>query len=129
MEKYQIIYADPPYRYQFSRPTASRGGSRGNGYSGGVDYYYNTMAIEDIKMLPIRSLSQDNSALFLWATNPLLPEALAIMSAWGFDYKTNIIWHKDRCKGMGYWFRGHTELLLLGIKGRVKAFRSLEHNI
>ena len=67
--------------------------------------------------------------LFLWATNPLLPEALETMKAWGFKYKTMITWHKERCKGMGYWFRGHTEHILVGVKGNVKAFRSLEHNI
>jgi len=129
MKKYQIIYADPPYSYAFSKPTASKGGSRGDGYSGGVSYYYNTMSIEDIRQLPVNQLTGERAALFLWATNPLLPEALSVMRAWGFKYKTNIVWHKERSKGMGYWFRGHTELLLLGIKGRVTAFRSREHNI
>ena len=129
MKKYQVIYADPPWSYQFSNPTASKGGSRGNGYSGGVNYYYDTMTTDDIKKMPVKDIAEVNSALFLWVTNPLLPEVLEVMEAWGFNYKTNIVWHKENCKGMGYWFRGHTELLLLGIKGKVKAFRSLEHNI
>jgi len=128
-KKYSVIYADPAWSYDFKDPTASKGGAKGSGYSAGVNYYYGTMTIEEILRLPVKDICEKNAVCFLWATNPLLPEALATMKAWGFKYKTCITWHKERCKGMGYWFRGHTEHLLLGTKGTVKAFRSLEHNI
>jgi N6-adenosine-specific RNA methylase IME4 len=60
---------------------------------------------------------KDNSVLFMWATAPKLPEALQVMKAWGFEYKTNAIWDKETI-GMGYWFRGQHELLLVGVKGK-----------
>ena len=126
---YSVFYADPPWSYDFKEPTASPGGSKGSGYSSGVDYYYNTMSIKEIYQLPISQMADKNAVCFMWATNPLMPEAFETMKCWGFKYKTMITWHKERCKGMGYWFRGHTEHLLLGVRGNVKAFRSLEHNI
>ena len=127
--KYQVIYADPPWSYDCKEPTASKGGAKGSGYSGGVNYYYATMSTKEIMDMPIKNISADDCVLFLWATNPLLPEAMETMTRWGFKYKTTLTWHKLRCKGMGYWFRGHTEFLLFGVMGHVKAFRSLEHNI
>lgn len=128
-KRYSVIYADPAWSYDFKEPTASKGGARGSGYSAGVNYYYGTMTIEQIMKLPVAGICEKDAALFLWATNPLLPEALETMKQWGFKYKTMITWHKERCKGMRYWFRGHTEHILVGVKGKVKAFRSLEHNI
>jgi len=128
-KRYSVIYADPAWSYDFKEPTASKGGAKGSGYSAGVDYYYGTMTIEQIMKLPVADICEKDAVLFLWATNPLLPEALETMKKWGFKYKTMITWHKERCKGMGYWFRGHTEHILVGVKGKVKAFRSLEHNI
>jgi len=128
-KKYSVIYADPAWSYNFKEPTASKGGAKGSGYSGGVNYYYGTMTTDEILKLPVDEICEKDAVLFLWATNPLLPEAIETIKAWGFKYKTCITWHKDRCKGMGYWFRGHTEHLLLGVRGSVKAFRSLEHNI
>ena len=128
-KKYEVVYADPPWSYKFNKPTASKGGSKGDGYSAGVNYYYDTMTMQEIKEMPLKELTAKNAVLFMWATNPLLPEALETMKEWGFKYKTCITWKKERCKGMGYWFRGHTEHLLFGVKGKVKAFRSLEHNI
>lgn len=128
-KKYKVIYADPPWRYSFSKPTASKGGNKGDGYSAGVNYYYDTMTLNEIKEIPINNLADRNAVLFLWATTPLLPEALETMKVWGFKYKSCITWKKERCKGMGYWFRGHTEHLLFGVKGKIKAFRSLKRNV
>ena len=128
-KKYSVVYADPAWSYDFKEPTASKGGAKGSGYSAGVNYYYGTMTTKQILELPVKKICEKDCVLFLWATNPLLPEALETMKAWGFKYKTMITWHKERCKGMGYWFRGHTEHILVGVKGNVKAFRSLEHNI
>jgi N6-adenosine-specific RNA methylase IME4 len=104
MKKYQIIYADPPWRYDFSKDKAD-----------GIEAHYPSMAIEDICALNVPS--EDNSVLYLWATAPKLLEALAVMKAWGFNYKTQAVWDKGWV-GMGYWFRGQHEMLLVGVKGK-----------
>lgn len=126
--KYQIIYADPPWDYNFKSPTASPRPPTSQ-RAGGASYYYPTMPTVQIKQLYVQPLCEDDCMLYLWATNPMMPDAFAVMRAWGFEYKTMITWHKLRCKGMGYWFRGHTEHLLFGVKGNIKPFRSLQHNI
>jgi len=72
------------------------------------------MLLEEIKVLDIPSA--ENSVLFLWATAPKLKEALEVMEAWGFSYRTCAVWDKEKI-GMGYWFRGQHELLLVGVKG------------
>lgn len=104
-KKYQIIYADPPWRYDFSKADNRK-----------IENQYPTMSIEDICKLPIPS--DENSILFLWATAPKLLEALEVMKAWGYTYKTHSVWDKETI-GMGYWFRGQHELLLVGVKGKV----------
>jgi len=103
-KKYKIIYADPPWRYQFSKDCSDE-----------IENHYPTMDLEDIKRLEIPS--DNNSVLFLWATAPKLEEALEVMEAWGFEYKTCAVWDKQWI-GMGYWFRGNHELLLVGTKGK-----------
>ena len=74
------------------------------------------MALDAIKALDIASIAADDCVLFLWATMPLLPEALGVMAAWSFAYKTGFVWTKDRV-GMGYWVRSQHELLLIGTHG------------
>ena len=127
-KKYQVVYADPPWGYKCVSPTASKRPPTSQ-RAGGVRYYYNTMATTEISNLPFDAFTHKDSVVFLWATVPMLPDAFVVLEAWGFTYKTMLTWHKLRCKGMGYWFRGHTEHLLLGTKGKVRAFRSLIHNI
>lgn len=100
---YDVIYADPPWRYDFAE-TDNRM----------IENKYPSMDIEDIKAIKVPA--DNNAVLFLWATAPKLIEALDVMKAWGFTYKTNAIWDKEII-GMGYWFRGQHELLLVGIKG------------
>ena len=104
--EYDVILADPPWRYDFSPTIAIN-----------IENHYPTMAIEDICNLEIPSAK--NSVLFLWATNPKLKEALQVMESWGFQYKTNICWDKQKptSSKMGYWFLGQHELLLVGTKG------------
>jgi len=129
-KRYSVIYADPAWGYQSSgTPAAKRPCLERGDKPHSVNHYYETMKPSDIMKLPVADISEKDAVLFLWATNPLLPEALETMKQWGFKYKTMITWHKERCKGMGYWFRGHTEHILVGVKGKVKAFRCLEHNI
>ena len=101
--KYDIIYADPPWRYDFCVDKKDR-----------IEEQYPTMSLQEIKDFKVPSA--DNAVLYLWATAPKLKEALEVMEAWGFEYKTHCIWDKMWI-GMGYWFRGQHELLLVGTKG------------
>jgi len=103
-KKYQILLADPPWRYDFSKDNSDK-----------IENHYPTMKVEDICALKIPSA--ENSVLYLWATAPKLLEALEVMKAWGFAYKTHAVWDKGWI-GMGYWFRGQHELLLVGVKGK-----------
>lgn len=103
--KYSLIYADPPWRYDFSQSESRE-----------IENHYPTMEVEDICKLPIGSLADDNCVLFLWATNPKLREALRVVEAWGFEYKTNMVWVKDKI-GMGYYARQKHEILLIATKG------------
>ena len=102
--KFDIIYADPPWRYNFSK-TKNRN----------IENKYPTMKLQEIKDFNVPSA--DNSVLYLWATAPKLKESLAVMESWGFEYKTHGIWDKEII-GMGYWWRGQHELLLIGTKGK-----------
>ena len=99
--EYDVIYADPPWDYSFK-------------FRGNPENHYPTMKTDDICKLEIPS--SPNAMLFLWATNPKLEEALQVISAWGFEYKTNIVWVKDRI-GTGHYVRGLHELLLICKKG------------
>lgn len=100
---FNVVYADPPWEYEVP-------------LRGDADTHYQTMKLESICELKVPSA--ENSILFLWATNPKLQEALTVMKAWGFNYRTNMVWVKDKI-GTGYYFRGQHELLLVGTKGNV----------
>jgi len=114
-KKYHTIYADPPWQFQNRTGKVAPEHKRLNRYE--------TMSLEDIKKLPVSSVAASKSHLYLWVPNALLPEGLAVMQAWGFEYKTNIIWEKVRKdgqpdgRGVGFYFRNVTEILLFGIKG------------
>lgn len=103
--KYGVIYADPPWRYGFSKSDSRK-----------IENQYPTMSVEEICALSVPS--DNDCVLYLWATAPKLPEAIKVMEAWGFDYKSCAVWDKE-ILGMGYWFRGQHELLLVGVKGHV----------
>jgi len=117
MKKYQIIYADPPWKYQ-------RGKSMGTNFQGAADAQYDCMPLEEIKNLPIKDLSDENCILFLWATFPLLKEALEVVEAWGFTYKTlGFSWIKTNKDGsplfgIGYYTKSNCEVCLLATKGK-----------
>jgi len=129
MKKYQVLYIDPPWSYNTNGAPASHRPCLDKGDKPhSVNHYYKTMSLNDIKTLPIQNLTDKNAIIFMWATNPLLPEAFEVLKSWNLKYKTCFTWHKINSKGMGYWFRGYTEHLLLAIKGNVKAFRCLEPN-
>jgi N6-adenosine-specific RNA methylase IME4 len=85
---------------------------------------YRTMDLAEICALPVASIAATPAHLYLWAPNALLGEGLAVMSAWGFTYKSNIVWHKLRAdggsdgRGVGFYFRNVTELVLFGVRGK-----------
>lgn len=87
---------------------------------------YNTLSTEEMKGLPVGELAAPQSHLYLWVPNALLPDGLALMEAWGFAYKTNLIWYKVRKdggpdgRGVGFYFRNVTEMVLFGVKGRLR---------
>lgn len=110
--KYQIIYADPPWEYKES--------GSGNRV---VSAHYPTMNIEDIKNLPIQNICDDTSILFMWCTFPRLEQGLEVIKAWGFEYYgLGFDWVKTNPKsgtpfwGMGYYTRQNTEVCLIGVK-------------
>ena len=108
-QKFSIIYADPPWQYDFTK-SANRE----------IENHYPTMDIEEIKALNVSEFCHTDAALYLWATAPKLRESLSVMEAWSFEYKTNMVWVKDRI-GMGYWARSQHELLLIGTRGNFPA--------
>jgi len=114
--RFGTILADPPW--QFTNRTGKvapehRRLSR-----------YGTMTLDDIAALPVEDAAAEVAHLYLWVPNALLPEGLRVMAAWGFAYKANIVWHKIRRdggsdgRGVGFYFRNVTELLLFGTRGR-----------
>lgn len=111
-KRYGVILADPEWRFE---PW-----SRSTGLDRAADNHYPTSVTEVIAARPVQDIAAKDCALFLWATVPMLPHALAVMEAWGFEYRSHFVWAKDRM-GTGYWNRNWHELLLLGIKGNVPA--------
>lgn len=114
-KKYQVIYADPPWSYR----DKCAAGNRGAGFK------YQVQDIEWIKSLPVADIADDNCVLFLWATMPLLQEALDTIAAWGFRYRTVAFnWvKKNKIKdswfwGMGNYTRSNSEVCLLAVKGK-----------
>ena len=115
IQKYQVIYADPPWDYQQCR------------LSGSAKKHYPTMRIEELCALPVAEIADRDCALFLWATFPQLPEALRLIQAWGFVYKTvAFVWLKQNRKALtwfyalGFWTRSNAEICLLATKGHPK---------
>ena len=103
--KYSLLLADPPWKYDFAETDNRQ-----------IENHYPTMEIEDICAL--QPPAMDDCVLFMWATAPKLREALQLLDAWGFSYKTHAIWDKQKI-GMGYWFRGQHELMLVATKGEM----------
>ena len=104
-KKYRVVYADPPWSYNDKQDTARLGGA---------EKHYNTMAIEDICAINVPT--EKNAVLFLWATSPLLPDALAVITNWGFTYKSSFVWDKVS-HSMGHYNSVRHEFLLIAVKG------------
>jgi N6-adenosine-specific RNA methylase IME4 len=109
-KRYGVIVADPEWQFEpWSRTT---------GMDRAAANHYPTSVLDAIKARDVPSISAKDCVLFLWATNPMLPHALLVMAAWGFDYKSNHVWGKDKA-GTGYWNREKHELLLIGTRGHI----------
>ena len=104
-EEFNLILADPPWQHdnQFSR--------------GAAQNHYPTMTLQDIKDMGAKLPAAKDSICFLWAVNSMLPEALEVLRAWNFQYKTNCVWTKEKI-GIGNWVRNQHEILLMGVKGK-----------
>ncbi len=116
--KYKVIYADPPWHFR----SYSKKGEERN-----ATQHYDCMSISDICNLPVSDLADDNCTLLMWAVDPMLPEALEVIKAWGFKYKTvGFTWAKQNKNdlgmftGLGYWTRANPEMCLLATKGKPK---------
>lgn len=105
-ERYPVIYADPPWRYEYIE-TESRA----------IENQYPTMTLDEIKALDLDAIALDDCVLFMWATSPKLAEAFEVLRAWGFEYRTCAVWDKQKI-GMGYYFRQQHELLLVAVRGQ-----------
>jgi N6-adenosine-specific RNA methylase IME4 len=120
-QRFGTVLIDPPWR--FSNLTGKVGPEHKRLFR------YTTMTFDEIKSLPVGKLVLPKSHLYLWCPNALLSEALGIMSSWGFTYKTNIVWYKIRKdggpdgRGVGFYFRNVTELLLFGVKGKLRTLK------
>ena len=127
MGKYQVIYADPPWAYRV------RCKSRRLKLE---EIQHPNMRIEEIADLPVKELADENCALFLWVTFPLLREIWKIIDAWGFTYKSvAFVWIKQNKKadslfwGMGYWTRANAEICILATKGSPKRYSKRVHQV
>lgn len=107
--RYPVIYADPPWRYELP----AMGGTNRS-----IENHYPTMTLEEICALPVSDLATDDAILYLWATAPKLAECFKVIEAWGFQYRTNIVWDKEKI-GMGYHARNQHELLLICKRGEI----------
>jgi N6-adenosine-specific RNA methylase IME4 len=114
--KFKTILADPPWQFQNRTGKVAPEHKRLNRYG--------TMTLDEIKALPVAITAADTAHLYLWVPNALLSEGLEVMRSWGFQYKSNIVWHKVRKdggsdgRGVGFYFRNVTEIILFGVRGR-----------
>lgn len=121
---YNTIYADPPWQFQNRTGKVAPENKK--------LMRYETMTLPDIKALPVGEIAGEKAHLYLWVPNALLPAGLEVMDAWGFEYKSNIVWEKVRKdgqpdgRGVGFYFRNVTELLLFGIKKKSAPNRTLD---
>lgn len=114
--RFHTVLADPPWQFQNRTGKMAPEHKRLSRYP--------TLTLDDIKAIPVSSVTAEPAHLYLWVPNALLPEGLEVMRAWGFEYKTNLIWYKTRKdggpdgRGVGFYFRNVTEMILFGVRGK-----------
>jgi N6-adenosine-specific RNA methylase IME4 len=115
-KRFATILADPPWRFTNRTGKVAPEHRRLSRYE--------TMTLDDICALPVEGIAAPTAHLYLWTPNAMLPEALRVMEAWGFNYKGNVVWQKVRKdgepdgRGVGFYFRNVTELILFGVRGK-----------
>lgn len=115
-KRFATVLADPPWQFQNRTGKMAPEHKRLNRYG--------TMSLSDIKAIPVAKTVRETAHLYLWVPNALLPEGLEVMKAWGFEYKSNLVWYKIRKdggpdgRGVGFYFRNVTELVLFGVRGK-----------
>ena len=116
VKRFKTVLADPPWQFQNKTGKVAPEHKRLNRYS--------TMTLAEICALPVESICADTAHLYLWVPNALLLEGIQVLQEWGFQYKTNLVWHKVRKdggpdgRGVGFYFRNTTELILFGVRGK-----------
>jgi N6-adenosine-specific RNA methylase IME4 len=114
--RFATVLADPPWRFTNKTGKVAPEHKRLSRYG--------TMTLDEIAGLPVGDVAEKTAHLYLWCPNAMLPEGLAVMKAWGFTYKSNVVWHKVRKdggsdgRGVGFYFRNVTELILFGVRGK-----------
>jgi N6-adenosine-specific RNA methylase IME4 len=114
--RFPTVMADPPWRFLNSTGKVAPEHARLKRYQ--------TLSLPEICAIPVAEAAADTAHLYLWVPNALLAEGLQVLTAWGFEYKTNLVWHKIRKdggsdgRGVGFYFRNVTELLLFGVRGK-----------
>jgi len=120
-KKYSTILTDPPWQFTNRTGKMAPEHKRLNRYG--------TLKLKEILEIPVPLAAEENCHLYLWVPNALLAEGLEVMKAWGFTYKTNLIWHKIRKdggpdgRGVGFYFRNTTEMILFGIRGKMRTLK------
>jgi len=115
-KRFATIVADPPWQFENRTGKMAPEHKRLNRYP--------TLALDEIKSIPVKDAAESTAHLYLWVPNALLAEGLEVMKAWGFTYKTNLIWYKIRKdggpdgRGVGFYFRNVTEIILFGVRGK-----------
>lgn len=115
---YGTILADPPWQFMNRTGKMAPEHHRLTRYT--------TLKLEEILSIPVAQAAAPESHLYLWVPNALLAEGMAVLKGWGFTYKTNLIWYKIRKdggpdgRGVGFYFRNVTEMLLFGVRGRIR---------
>lgn len=115
-KRFRTILADPPWRFNNRTGKMAPEHRRLSRYQ--------TMTLKEIADLPVSEIVEEPAHLYLWVPNALLPEGIEVLRAWGFEYKSNVVWHKVRKdggsdgRGVGFYFRNVTELVLFGVRGK-----------
>jgi len=115
-QRFGTVLADPPWQFQNKTGKVAPEHRRLNRYG--------TMTLDEIQALPVSQIAASTAHLYLWCPNALLPAGIAVLQSWGFTYKSNIVWHKIRKdggsdgRGVGFYFRNVTELILFGVRGK-----------
>jgi len=119
---FKSLIIDPPWPYDRTSQNAK--------LTGYADKQYALLSIADLAQLPINKIMDpDEAYVFMWATGPFLPDAISLLPAWGFKFITSAVWVKSTGMGVGYWFRGDHEHILVGKRARAPSIRTAKRSV